>query len=338
MNLDARSRAVDAIYQAKRAMRQGDRRLARQLAERAASLAPDLEDPWLLLAALSSPETSLRYLKRALEINPSSQAARQGFHWALHRQRHQPGRSTRVRPAVTIRTIPEQALISRRPSIAAWLIFAFLILGGLAIWFGTPQIGQAIDNMVNEPAQKAIAVLMKITITPTPTATFTPTLTPTSTPTSTPTPTETPTPTPTETPTPEPTSTPELPDGISVENVTPGEHWIDVDLSDQRAYAYSGTELVNSFLVSTGTWIHPTVTGQFQIYVKYRYADMSGPGYYLPDVPYVMYFYDGYGLHGTYWHNNFGTPMSHGCVNFSIDDAGWIFDFTEVGTLVNVHN
>lgn len=42
---------------------------------------------------------------------------------------------------------------------------------------------------------------------------------------------------------------------------------------------------------------------------------MTGPGYDLPNVPYTMYFYQGYGLHGTYWHNNFGTPMSHGCVN-----------------------
>jgi lipoprotein-anchoring transpeptidase ErfK/SrfK len=71
--------------------------------------------------------------------------------------------------------------------------------------------------------------------------------------------------------------------------------------------------------------------------VKYRYADMSGPGYYLPNVPYVMYFYRGYGIHGTYWHNNFGTPMSHGCVNFPTDDAGWLFDFASVGTVVNVH-
>jgi lipoprotein-anchoring transpeptidase ErfK/SrfK len=105
----------------------------------------------------------------------------------------------------------------------------------------------------------------------------------------------------------------------------------------QAAYAFRGQELIRSFIVSTGTWLHPTVTGQFRVYVKYRYADMSGPGYYLPDVPFVMYFYEGYGLHGTYWHNNFGTPMSHGCVNFSIDDAGWLFDFAEVGTLVNVH-
>ncbi|RPI34966.1 MAG: L,D-transpeptidase [Chloroflexota bacterium] len=105
----------------------------------------------------------------------------------------------------------------------------------------------------------------------------------------------------------------------------------------QTAYAYRGSELVNSFVVSTGTWEHPTVTGTYNIYVMYRYADMAGPGYYLPDVPYVMYFYKGYGLHGTYWHNNFGTPMSHGCINFTIDDAGWVFDFVSIGTVVNIH-
>jgi lipoprotein-anchoring transpeptidase ErfK/SrfK len=112
---------------------------------------------------------------------------------------------------------------------------------------------------------------------------------------------------------------------------------VDVDLSTQRAYAFEGTQLVRSFVVSTGTWQHPTVTGQYHIYVKYRYADMTGPGYYLPNVPYVMYFYQGYGLHGTYWHHNFGTPMSHGCVNFKTEDAGWLFDFVDVGALVNVH-
>jgi lipoprotein-anchoring transpeptidase ErfK/SrfK len=103
-----------------------------------------------------------------------------------------------------------------------------------------------------------------------------------------------------------------------------GARWIDVDLTNQRVYAYEGETVVNSFIVSTGTWQTPTVTGQYKIYVKYRSAKMSGPGYYLPDVPYIMYFYKGYGLHGTYWHNNFGTPMSHGCVNLTTGDAGWL--------------
>jgi len=116
-----------------------------------------------------------------------------------------------------------------------------------------------------------------------------------------------------------------------------GERWIDVNLSQQMVYAYEGDIIVNSFLVSTGTWATPTVTGQYNIYVKYRSAKMSGPGYYLPNVPYIMYFYKGYGLHGTYWHNNFGTPMSHGCVNLRTPDAEWLYGWASVGTLVNVH-
>jgi lipoprotein-anchoring transpeptidase ErfK/SrfK len=116
-----------------------------------------------------------------------------------------------------------------------------------------------------------------------------------------------------------------------------GVHWLDVDLSQQRLSAYAGDTLVNSFIVSTGTWQTPTVTGSFKVWVKLRSSDMSGPGYYLPDVPYVMYFYKDYGIHGTYWHNNFGTPMSHGCVNLSIADAEWVYNFSAVGTVVNVH-
>jgi lipoprotein-anchoring transpeptidase ErfK/SrfK len=116
-----------------------------------------------------------------------------------------------------------------------------------------------------------------------------------------------------------------------------GTRWIDVDLTNQMVYAYEGDTVVNSFLVSTGTWLHPTVVGQYNIYVKYRSAPMSGPGYYLPDVPYIMYFYGDYGLHGTYWHHNFGTPMSHGCVNLRTDQAAWLYSWASVGTLVNIH-
>ncbi len=116
-----------------------------------------------------------------------------------------------------------------------------------------------------------------------------------------------------------------------------GGRWIDVDLTNQMVYAYEADTMVNSFLVSTGTWMTPTVTGEYKIYVKYRAAPMSGPGYYLPDVPYIMYFYKGYGLHGTYWHSNFGTPMSHGCVNLRTDEAAWLYNWASVGTLVNVH-
>ncbi len=186
-------------------------------------------------------------------------------------------------------------------------------------------------------------------VSPTTAPTEEPTLAPTDSPTDIPTEAPTSTPAATETPgtmamdivedTPTsayvaPVPSGELPDVAKSGN---GVRWIDVDLTNQAVYAYEGDVVVNSFIVSTGTWLTPTVTGQYNIYVKYRSTKMSGPGYYLPNVPYVMYFYKGYGLHGTYWHNNFGHPMSHGCVNLRTDDAAWLYNWASVGTLVNVH-
>ncbi len=113
--------------------------------------------------------------------------------------------------------------------------------------------------------------------------------------------------------------------------------WIDVNLSTQTLTAYEGSTPVFTTRVSTGLWQTPTVVGTFSIYVKYAATDMSGPGYYLPGVPYTMYFYLGYALHGTYWHNNFGTPMSHGCVNLATPDAQWLFNWAPVGTQVVTH-
>ena len=109
-----------------------------------------------------------------------------------------------------------------------------------------------------------------------------------------------------------------------------GEKWIDVDLSTQTVRAMEGDNEAFRMLASTGKWA-PTPTGEYRIWIKLRYTKMSGGKkenntyYYLPNVPYVMYFYQGYGLHGAYWHNNFGRPMSHGCVNLAIADAEKLF-------------
>jgi lipoprotein-anchoring transpeptidase ErfK/SrfK len=109
-----------------------------------------------------------------------------------------------------------------------------------------------------------------------------------------------------------------------------------VSVSDQRIYAYDNGELVRSHITSTGLPDTPTVLGDYSIYVKYVADDMSGPDYFLPQVPWTMYFYQGYAIHGTYWHNSFGRPMSHGCVNLPVDEAQWFFNFAEVGTPVRV--
>jgi lipoprotein-anchoring transpeptidase ErfK/SrfK len=297
------------------------------------------------LAAVASPRASLVYLLRALEINPNSQTARRGLRWAIRRNQGSRGRQTaQLKRRLVDASIPSVNLIQPRstPQPLPWVVAVLLLLTLAFLFLRFISSGGGITTLTRNwwdfnPIALAQQNLSKATRTPTSTSTSLPTATFTSTPTFTPSPTPTDTPTappaPTDTPFPteEPIYIPDSPD------VGARERWVDVNLSLQTAYAFRGKKLVRSFVVSTGTWQHPTVTGQFYIYVKYRYADMSGPGYYLPDVPYVMYFYKGYGLHGTYWHNNFGTPMSHGCINFSIEDAGWLFEFADVGTLVNVH-
>jgi lipoprotein-anchoring transpeptidase ErfK/SrfK len=90
-------------------------------------------------------------------------------------------------------------------------------------------------------------------------------------------------------------------------------------------------------VVSTGISRYPTPPGRYRIYAKYPSVTMSGPGYYLPGVPHTMFFYRGYALHGTYWHNNFGRPMSHGCINLTRSDAAWLYSWAPTGTLVVIH-
>ena len=239
--------------------------------------------------------------------------------------------------------IPERPVQKppRRSSGFTWglitILFLILASSAVVVWMALPGLtALARSSAAPLPGDK----LAKPSLTPTNTAT--PTVTNTPTPTDTPTPTATFTALPTETPaptdTPWPTNTPypyQAPVNYSSDL---SGHWLDVDLSEQRLYAYDGDTLVASFLVSTGVAAHPTLTGSYAVYVKYRYADMSGPGYFLPDVPYTMYYYQGYGVHGTYWHNNFGHPMSHGCVNMRTSEAEWVYNFSKVGTPVIVHN
>jgi lipoprotein-anchoring transpeptidase ErfK/SrfK len=105
-------------------------------------------------------------------------------------------------------------------------------------------------------------------------------------------------------------------------------------LNKQRVYAFQDGKQVYTSLVSTGVAGHRTPTGTFHIYGKTVSQKMSGPGYYLPHVPYILWFKGDYSLHGTYWHHNFGHVMSHGCVNLPTPVAHWFFDWAQVGTAV----
>ncbi|MEH1942221.1 MAG: L,D-transpeptidase [Nostoc sp.] len=113
--------------------------------------------------------------------------------------------------------------------------------------------------------------------------------------------------------------------------------WIEIDLSEQRLRGWEGNKLVYSYRISGGKRSTPTPIGRFRINSKYRTNRMRGRGYNIPDVPYTMYFYRGYAIHGAYWHNRFGTPVSHGCVNLPVKQAGNLYRWASTGTLVVVH-
>lgn len=112
--------------------------------------------------------------------------------------------------------------------------------------------------------------------------------------------------------------------------------YVDINLSEQTLYAFDGCTLLNQFLVSTGK-TGPTPTGEFHVYGKSRVTRMDGPGYDLPGVEWVSWFSGDYSIHGTYWHNNFGHPMSHGCVNASNANAQWVYERDDIGTPVYIH-
>lgn len=121
---------------------------------------------------------------------------------------------------------------------------------------------------------------------------------------------------------------------VRPEKVGPDERWIEVNLREQTLAAYEGSEMVFATLISSGLPHWQTIVGLFRIWVKIEAGKMSGGSleqgdyYYLADVPWTMYFKGGYGLHTAYWHDDFGRPRSHGCVNLSPLDAYWLFQWT----------
>lgn len=325
------------INLAKEALRRGDRTLARRMTLAVLAKDPDNVEAWLILGGLSSPKASLNHMAKALALAPDDPQVKTAYHWARQRytqdlEHHRQEITQKIKPAVPrtdrpgIEIQPPIVVETHRP---VWLWTFVGLLALTLFFFSMDLVPPRSVGAVEQAGPISQAEILKPSLTPT--ATNTPT--PTSTPTLTPTPTATATPTPTLTPTNLPTAT-DFPTAIP-EDLS--GRWIDIDLSEQRLYAYEDDELIRSFVVSTGTAAHPTPVGRYAVWIKLRYTDMAGPGYYLPDVPYTMYFYSGYGIHGTYWHSNFGTPMSHGCVNMITEEAGWLFNWSFVGIPVVVH-
>ncbi|ACK68478.1 ErfK/YbiS/YcfS/YnhG family protein [Gloeothece citriformis PCC 7424] len=113
--------------------------------------------------------------------------------------------------------------------------------------------------------------------------------------------------------------------------------WIEINLTTQRLIAWEGEKPVYAVIVSTGKKETPTLTGVFNIQIKRPLDRMIGPDYDVPNVPHAMYYDRGYAIHGAYWHNNFGTPVSHGCTNVAVDHAEWLYNWASVGTPVVIH-
>ncbi len=144
----------------------------------------------------------------------------------------------------------------------------------------------------------------------------------------------------------------------------PGRKLIEVNITEQTLYAYQGSTLITTSLVSTGIEPNGTEEGVFHVRYKLAKQDMAGTtgpngevvalgddaakdaaqagrdevGYVVKDVPNVMYInMDAEAMHGAYWHNNFGNPMSHGCINLPLDFATFLYGWAPLGTVVWVH-
>lgn len=132
-----------------------------------------------------------------------------------------------------------------------------------------------------------------------------------------------------------------LPEPSHAQDIITTEKMITVDIGKQILYAWEGGQIVHETKVSTGMRYTPTVKGSFKVKWKVPLQDMKGsyppyPPYKIKNVPHVMYFYGAYAIHGTYWHNKFGTRASHGCVNVPVTSAEWLFNWAQIGTRVEV--
>jgi lipoprotein-anchoring transpeptidase ErfK/SrfK len=130
-------------------------------------------------------------------------------------------------------------------------------------------------------------------------------------------------------------------------NTTPPEgvttnRWIDVNLAEQTLAVYDNRELVFATVIASGSEPFWTKPGLFQIFQKKETETMrnNDPSdfYYLDNVPWTMYFDGARALHGAYWRTRFGYPQSHGCVNLSVGDSHWLFNWAVEGDWVYVHD
>ncbi|MDR2974556.1 MAG: L,D-transpeptidase [Propionibacteriaceae bacterium] len=119
-------------------------------------------------------------------------------------------------------------------------------------------------------------------------------------------------------------------------------HWVDVNLTNQTVTLMDGSTPSTTFSMSSGAPSHPTPTGVYQVYSRVTSQSLSGTAdgeyYYYDDVHWATWFYEDFGFHTAYWHDDFGTPVSHGCINLREADARAVFDWLAIGDWVDVHD
>lgn len=345
---------TQTIQQATDALKRGDKSLARQLAQVAVSIAPYDEEPWLLLAAVSTPQASVEYIKQALSLNPESERALRALRWAQDRLARQLPPTPQPPPtpeileslAVTRPTRREsKPAAPRHKSSGLWtvilpiLFFLLMCVGlmGITLWPGNVSRalalidGDAVSSHLKTPAKGGVnwseAEIVKVTHTPVATATSIPTATPT----------QTPTALPTDIPTAENTSEP------TVQAAGNGKYVL-VSISEQHLYAYQDNQLVYSFVASTGM-NNATRTGTFQVLDKIPNAYGATWDLWMPN--WMGIYYSGTlenGIHALpilsngvqLWSGYLGTPISYGCIVLGVDDAQTLYDWAEVGTTVEI--
>jgi lipoprotein-anchoring transpeptidase ErfK/SrfK len=346
------------LNQAYAALQCGDKREARHWAHIAASMEPNSEEPWLILAAASQARASIEYLKRALEINPQSERARGGLEWATRRLNESINRSGRDQAAASQKLDPAanpkpvtQTAWKPAPAIRIFLPILLLSLALLAIAAWTFRPG--IRSLGASPGKDLALYQEGSTVRGTPTNTTMQT--------SPPLPTDIVPPSTSATPTAfQPvadTPTPNLPTATVVQSLNGlregeffaaqlpagGEKVITVSLQDQRLTATQGGTLVANFVVSTGK---NTRAGNYHILDKLPNPYSELWRFWMPN--WMGIYYAGSlenGFHSlpvlpdgeTIWGDALGTAVSYGCVVLGEPEAQALYEWAEVGTTVQIN-
>ncbi len=358
----------ESIHQAHQALQRGDKRAVRYWAEQALAQDSTQEEPWLLLAAVSTPRASVEFLQCALQVNPHSERAQKGLKWALQRLREAEAKSPAVlltqpvrkgaspaatQPAQVVKTSPIKkqtpggGLVSLVLSLLTCLLIAASFLGG------TPSVKAFLKSLAyppqgavawsaaaptrsNDQVLPTLAPLSPFLVssdTPLPQVTLLPQYAPIALPTdiaSEP----WPTPLPTDTPAPQPVNAP-APNDQSGKLIL-------VDISEQHMYVYENGALVYSFVVSTGM-NGATRVGTFSVLDKIPNAYGSTWNIWMPN--WLGIYWSGSlenGIHALpllpsgqrLWAGYLGTPISYGCVVLGTYESELLYEWAEVGTPV----